>query len=81
MLDPLPSCARRERSPEYASSCPCQSRSSARKNGLWDLDKRPHGTRVRSQQAGGRSYSADRKFLQSISLASITFVSNMDTSH
>ena len=26
-------------------------------------------------------YSADRKFLQSMSLASITFVSNMDTSH
>ena len=28
-----------------------------------------------------RSYSADRKFLQSMPLASITFVSNMDTSH
>ena len=27
------------------------------------------------------SYSADRKFLQSMSLASITFVSNMDASH
>ena len=26
-------------------------------------------------------YSADRKFLQSMPLASITFVSNMDTSH
>ena len=26
-------------------------------------------------------YSADRKFLQSVPLASITFVSNMDTSH
>ena len=26
-------------------------------------------------------YSADRKFLQSMLLASITFVSNMDTSH
>ena len=29
----------------------------------------------------GESYSADRKFLQSMSLASITFVSNMDASH
>ena len=27
------------------------------------------------------NYSTDRKFLQSMPLASITFVSNMDTSH
>ena len=40
-----------------------------------------HRNEMRRDRIWGRYYSADRKFLQSMQLASITFVSNMDASH